>query len=211
MVGALRGRLPDIKEKLIVFGVITGIFLPLRMIFYNYFSAHWIGSLGLVSSLMFVLILLAHKRKIGRFGDLFLNQMTKTIKGKSGKVAIVFSLVLIAYFGSTLVWIERGNTVYSDEKHLVSQMLFLNYGQEKMNANDIHKILNLRPGNTLIDASNVNYVDQVISMTYAIMNDMMGGWMVNLDMILLVEQLEFLGFIIIYRRMYTPSKILLAN
>jgi hypothetical protein len=90
-------------------------------------------------------------------------------------------------------------------------MLFLNYGQEKMNANDIHKILNLRPGNTLIDTSNVNYVDQVISMTYAIMNDMMGGWMVNLDMILLVEQLEFLGFIIIYRRMYTPSKILLAN
>ncbi len=75
-----------------------------------------------------------------------------------------------------------------------------------MNANEIHKIMNLRPGNTLTDISNVNYVDQVISMTYAIMNDMMGGWMINLDVILLVEQLEFLGFIIIYRRMYNPSK-----
>jgi len=30
-------------------------------------------------------------------------------------------------------------------------------------------------------------------------------------MILLVEQLEFLGFIIIYRRMYNPSKTLLVN
>jgi hypothetical protein len=204
----LRGRLPDLKEKLIVFGVITGIFLPVRMVFYNYFSAHWIGSLGLVSSLMFVLILLAHKRKLGRFGDLFLNQLTKTIKGKSGKVAIVFSLILIAYFGSTLVWIERGNTIYSDEKHLVSQMLFLNHSPDKINVNDMHKIMNLKPGSTLIDTSNVNYVDQVISMTYAIMNDMMGGWMLNLDIIILVEQFEFLGFILIYRRMYNPSKTL---
>lgn len=207
----MRGRLPDIKEKLIVFGVITGIFLPVRLVFYNYFSAHWIGSLGLVSSLMFILILFAHKRKLGRFGDLFLNQLTKTIKGKSGKVTIVFSLILIAYFGSTLVWIERGNTVYSDQKHIVSQILFLNYGSDKLNPTDLQKIMNLRPGNNLIDTSNVNYVDQVISMTYAIMNDMMGGWMINLDMILLVEQLEFLGFIIIYRRMYAPSKTLLVN
>ena len=204
----MRGKLPDLKEKLIVFGVITGIFLPVRLVFYNYFSAHWIGSLGLVSSLMFVLILLAHKRKLGRFGDLFLNQLTKTIKGKSGKVAIIFSLILIAYFGSTLVWIERGNTIYSDEKHLVSQMLFLNHSSDKMNVNDMHKIMNLRPGSTLIDTSNVDYVDQVISMTYAIMNDMMGGWMLNLDIIILVEQFEFLGFIIIYRRMYVPSKTL---
>jgi hypothetical protein len=207
----MRGRLPDLKEKLIVFAVITGIFLPVRMVFYNYFSAHWMGSLGLVSSLMFVMILLAHKRKLGRFGELFLNQLTKTIKGKSGKIAIIFSLVLIAYFGSTLVLIERGNTVYSDEKNIVSKIIFLNYSPDKMSPNDMNKIVNFKPGNTLIDSSSVNYVDQVISMTYAILNDMMGGWMVNLDMILLVEQLEFLGFIVIYRRMYNPSKTLLTH
>lgn len=207
----MRGRLPDLKEKLVVFAVITGIFLPVRMVFYNYFSAHWMGSLGLISSLMFVMILLAHKRRLGRFGELFLNQLTKTIKGKSGKVAIIFSLVLIAYFGSTLVLIERGNTVYSDEKNIVSKIIFLNYSQDKMNANDMNKIMNFKPGNTLIDSSSVNYVDQVISMTYAILNDMMGGWMVNLDMILLVEQLEFLGFIVIYRKMYNPSKTLLTH
>lgn len=181
------------------------------MVFYNYFSVHWIGSLGLVSSLMFILILLAHKRKLGRFGDLFLNQLTKTIKGKSGKVAILISFVLIAYFGSSLMWIERGNTIYSDEKHLVSQILFLNYGHEKMDASEIHKIMSIKLGNTLIDMSNISYVDQVISMTYAIMNDMMGGWMINLDVILLVEQLEFLGFLVIYRKIYVPSKIMLTN
>lgn len=181
------------------------------MIFYTYLSAHWIGSLGLVSSLMFVLIFLAHKKKLGRFGILFLNQLTKTIKGRSGKIAIIFSLVLIAYFASTLVWIERGNTVYSDEKHLVSQIIFSNYDVNKMNQDDIHKIMNIPNGKEMADVSNVNYVDQIMSMTYAIMNDMMGGWMVNLDMILLVEQFEFLGFIILYRKIYSPQTVLLQN
>lgn len=207
----MRGNLPDIKEKLIVFGVVTGIFLPVRMVFYAYFSAHWIGSLGLVSSLMFVLIFLAHKQKLGRFGNLFLNQMTKTIKGKSGKIAIVLSLILIAYFVSTLMWIERGNTTYSDEKHLVSNMLFSNYDAHKMSLSDIHKIMGIKQGNTIFDASNVNYADRIISMTYAIMNDMMGGWMVNLDTILLVEQFEFLGFIVLYRKIYNSPKTLLTN
>lgn len=181
------------------------------MVFYAYFSAHWIGSLGLVSSLMFVLIFLAHKKKLGRFGVLFLNQLTKTIKGKSGKIAIVFSLVLIAYFASTLVWIERGNTIYSDEKHLVSQILFSNYDESKMNPGDINKIMNIKQDDAILDGSNVTYADQIISMTYAIMNDMMGGWMVNLDMILLVEQFEFLGFVVLYRKVYSPSKTLLTN
>ncbi|MDH2907991.1 MAG: hypothetical protein PXX83_07865 [Candidatus Nitrosotalea sp.] len=140
-----------------------------------------------------------------------MNQMTKTIKGKSGKIAIVFSLVLIAYFASTLVWIERGNTIYSDEKHLISNMLFSNYDTNKMSSIDIHKIMGIKQGNTMFDVSNVNYADHIISMTYAIMNDMMGGWMVNLDTILLVEQFEFLGFLVLYRKIYNPPKTLLIN
>ena len=206
----MRGRLPDIRDKLIVFGVITAIFLPVRMLFYVYFSAHWIGSLGLSSLLMFLLILLAHKHKIGHFGDLFLNQRTKTIKGNSGKVAVVISLVLIAYFGSTLVWIERGNTIYFDEKRIVSQILFSNYDIHKTNTNDITKIMNIRHMSYLFDTSHTIYVDQIVSMTYAIMNDMMGGWMVNFYMILLVEQFEFLGFLILYRKIYvSPNTLIL--
>jgi len=207
----LKGRLQDFKEKLIVFGIITGIFLPIRLIFYTYFSAHWIGSLGLVSTLMFVLILLAHKRKLGRFGNLFLKQMTKTIKGKTGKVAIIFSLVLIAYFSSTLMLIERGNTVYFHEKKILSQILFSNYGDDITTENGFHAVMNIHKSEKILDVSNVNYADQIISMTYAIMNDMMGGWMINLDMILLVEQFEFLGFILIYRKVYNSTSNVLIH
>lgn len=206
----MKGRLQELKEKLIVFGIITAIFLPVRMIFYTYFSSHWVGSLGLASSLMFILIFLAHKQKLGRFGTLFLGQMTKTINGKTGKVAIIFSLILIAYFGSTLVWIERGNTIYFHEKKILSQILFSNYGVE-MSTNDINEIINIHKSNKIMDVSNVNYADQIISLTYAIMNDKMGGWMINLDMIFLVEQFEFLGFILVYRKVYQPSSSIMVT
>ncbi len=202
----MKGRITDVKEKVIVFGIITGIFLPIRMLFYNYLSIHWIGSLGLVSSLMFVLIFLSHKKKLGHFGDLFLNQITKTVRGKSGKIAIVLSILMIAYFGSTLILIERGNTVYSDEKHLVTQMLFSNYDYNQIDVSIVHKAIRNTSENNLIGTSKLVYVDQIMSMTYAIMNDMMGGWMVNLDLILLVEQLEFLGFLVIYRKIYSQEK-----
>ena len=206
----MRGQLTDIAEKLVVFGVFIGIFLPVRMLFYAYFSAHWIGSLGIVSSLMFILIFLSHKHKLGRFGELFMHQMTKTIKGKSGKVAIILSLMFIAYFGSTLMWIERGNTVYLGEKQMISQTLFSNYNVNNMGDNDMNKILQTKSGNGLLDTSRLTYFDQIISMTYAIMNDMTGGWVVNLDTILLVEQFEFLGFIVIYRKMYhAPTTLIL--
>ncbi|MGI0007142.1 MAG: hypothetical protein ACREAR_04005, partial [Nitrosotalea sp.] len=111
----------------------------------------------------------------------------------------------------TLVWIERGNTLYYDEKHLVSDIIFSNYGVNKMSPSDIHTIMGIKQGNTIFDMSSVNYADQIISMTYAMMNDMMGGWMVNLDMIFLVEQFEFLGFIILYRKIYNSPKILSMN
>jgi len=44
--------------------------------------------------------------------------------------------------------------------------------------------------------------DQIASMTYAIMNDMMGGWLINLDKVLLIEQFEVLGLMFFYRKFY---------
>lgn len=201
----MKGTVRDVKEKLIVFGIITGIFLPLRMIFYTYLSAHWIGSLGLTSLFMFVLIFLAQKRKMGFFGELFLRQLTKTVKGKSGKIAIVFSLVLVAYFGGTLVLVERGNTVYLEEKHIVSQLLSSD-SQHQLKPNDVSTIMRIHQTDSFLDGSHITYADQIMSTTYAIMNDMTGGWLVNLDIILLVEQFEFLGFLLIYGKMCVPQK-----
>lgn len=182
-----------------MFAVVTGIFLPVRMVFYSYISSHWIGSLGLTSSIMITITFLAHKNKLGRFGNIFVGQITKTMKGKSGKIAICFSLLLIVYLGSTLVWIERGNTTYYDEKQIVSQLVFTHSDLNPSQVQDMNKILNMHKNDVLFVFSRF---DQIVSMTYAIMNDAMGGWLVNLDTILLIEQFEVLGLVFFYRKLY---------
>lgn|SRR5574337_164069 len=193
----MESRLIDIRDKLIVFVVITGVFLPIRLFFYNFISEHWIGSLGLVSSVLMIITFLAHKNRLGSFGNIFIKQMTKTMKGKSGIIAIGLSLLLIAYLGSTLVWIERGNTVYSNEKQIIYQLILSNYNPSQSQVKSMDKILQTQGNNDFLGLSRF---DQVVSMTYAIMNDMMGGWLVNLDTILLIEQFEVLGMIVFYRK-----------
>ena len=170
------------------------------MIFYTYVSSHWIGSLGLVSSMMILITFLAHKNKLGSFGKIFVKQMVKTMSGKSGIIAIGLSILLIAYLGSTLVWIERGNTIYSNEKQIISHLIFSNSGPSFLQTKEMNKILQTHDNDIFFGFSRF---DQVISMTYAIMNDMMGGWLVNLDFILLIEQFEVLGLVFFYRKVYS--------
>lgn len=146
---------------------------------------------------MLTITFLAHKNKLGQFGTIFITQMTKTMKGKSGVIAMGLSLLFIAYLGSTLVWIERGNTVYSDEKQIVSQMIFSNSNLTPSQIRETGEILQIHKNTAFFDFSRF---DQIASMTYAIMNDMMGGWLVNLDTILLIEQFEVLGLIVFYRK-----------
>ncbi len=192
-------QLLDIRNKLIVFVAVTGLFLPVRMVFYSYVSSHWIGSLGLTSSILLVITFLAHKNKLGRFGSIFVEQMTKTMRGRSGKITICFSLLLIIYLGSTLLWIERGDTTYSDEKQIVSQLVFSHSNLSPSQVQDMNKILQVHKNDIFFVVSRF---DQIVSMTYAIMNDAMGGWLVNLDTILLIEQFEVLGLVFFYRKLY---------
>jgi len=41
----------DFKEKLIIAGFLIGIFLPIRLVFVEYVSDHWLGNFGLISVL----------------------------------------------------------------------------------------------------------------------------------------------------------------
>lgn len=154
---------------------------------------------------MIAITFLAHKNKLGRFGDIFVDQMTKTMGGKSGKIAICFSLVLIAYLGSTLIWIERGNTTYFDEKQIVSQLVFSHSDPSPSQVQDMSRILQVHKNDVFFVFSRF---DQIVSMTYAIMNDVMQGWLVNLNTILLIEQFEVLGLIFLYRKLYVrPTQV----
>jgi len=108
--------LRGIFESLIVFGIMTGLLLPARLLFVEYVSDNWFGSLGIISAISILIIILARKKKLGFFGPMFERQMYKFQKGKRGLLVIGESLFLLLVLGSMIFAIDQGNSVYSDLK-----------------------------------------------------------------------------------------------
>lgn len=190
----------DFKEKIIVFGLLLGIFLPLRLVFVEYVSDQWLGNFGLISGLGLVLLILIKKGKLGRIGSIFEKQMKKAIFGKAGKFVIVLSLLSALYFGSTMVFMERGTSVYSEDSELFYDAIIQNNDLNQINPNNLKNI------HIIYDSDNRIYstMDYTFSITYSIMNEFSGGWLEHLYFILMVEQIEILGIFIFCRIFHKP-------
>lgn len=105
-----------IFESLTVFGIMTGLLLPARLLFVEYISDNWFGSFGIISVISISIIILAKKRKLSFFGHMLERQIYKFQKGKRGILVVGKSALLLALLGSTIVAIDQGNLVYSDLK-----------------------------------------------------------------------------------------------
>ncbi len=191
----------DLKEKLIILGITTGIFLPIRIVFASYVSDHWLGSLGFVSAIGLVFVYLIKKQKLGWFGKIFEKQMRKTLGGKTGKYVIIFSIVFLLYFGASLYFMDKGNTVYFNDKEVFYNAIISN---EDLSLKDVP--LEKLNGPSLLFGLNelffLSNIDYALSIAFSMMNDSTGGWLSHLVVVIFVEQLEILGLIYFLRRTY---------
>ena len=202
----------DIKEKLILLGITAGVFLPIRIIFSAYVSEHWLGSLGIVSLFALIFVFLVKKNKLGKLGEIFERQTRKTLGGRTGKIVIALSLFFLLYFGATLYFIERGNTIYFDDKEIFYLAII---NEDGYNIGDMSSYDLIGP--KLIaytDSGNLQSIaklDYMFSITYAVMNDMSDEWLSHVIIIMFVEQIEFLGIVIFFRHTYKPVKKMHAS
>ena len=190
----------DFKEKLIMIIFLMGVFLPLRLVFVEYVSDQWLGNFGLISGLGIVLLILTKKGKLGIIGSILEKQMKKTIFGKTGKFVIVISILSLLYFGSSMFFMERGESVFSEDKATFYDAIVLNNDLNQLNPNNLKNI------HIVYDSDNRIYstFDYAISITYAIMNEYSSGWIEHLYFILLVEQVEILGIFLFCRIFSRP-------
>ena len=191
----------DLKEKLIILGITTGVFLPLRVFFSSYVYDHWLGSLGLVSALGIVFVILIKKNKLGEFGRIFERQMKKTIGGKTGKYIIGFSILFLVYFGGSLYFIDRGETVYLHDKEIFFEIISTG---EKFTVDDI-PVNELHGPELFVGVDSLMWIsslDYGLSVAYAVMDEATDGWLSHLIVVIFVEQLEVLGLLYFYRRTY---------
>ncbi len=203
----------DLKEKIIVFGATIGLFLPVRLFFSAYISEDWIGSLGFMSVLAILLVVLIKWKKLGWFGVIFEKQMRKTIGGKTGKYLIGFAIFFLVYFGATLVFIDRGNTIYAEDAEIFYLAIMEKGGYD---INDLSSYGLIGPQLAYHQGSqNFNILsnfDYMFSIAYSVMNIMSDGWIEHLIVIMMVEQIELIGLLIFYRKLFKPtSRVQITN
>lgn len=193
----------DFKEKMIILGFTTAIFLPIRLLVSQYLMEHWIGTLGIASAISIILMVLVKKEKLGRLGQIFQRQMEKTLWGKSAKIIIITLVVFCAYFGATILLVDIGNTVYFEDKQIIAE----NFARNGFEKSTPVELAGPRIYQGVFGLAQIQYLEYIFAISYAMLNDASEGLLVNVHLILFIEQIEVLGLLWFYRKAFKPQTI----
>ena len=186
-------------ESLIVFGVMTGILLPVRLLFVSYVSSDWFGSFGIISAISITMIVLTKKGKLGKFGEMFERQINKLQKGKRAKIVYGQSVIFLLILGGTIFAIEQGNSTYIDLKNQI-----LAEHEEFTNPEQIlEKTGELQAQDWVLGVLGLFLAIFVafpqLSAVLAVLNDSFDGWILHFYTVGFVEYLELFGILLYFR------------
>ena len=186
-------------ESLIVFGVMTGVLLPVRLLFVSYVSSNWFGSFGIITVISIIIIVLTKKGKLGKFGEMFERQINKLQKGKKAKLVYGQSIIFLLILGGTIFAIEQGNTVYADLKEQI-----LEENEEFADPEEIlKKSEQLEAQDWFFGVLGLFLAIFIafpqLSAVLAVLNDSLDGWILHFYTVAFVEYLELFGILIYFR------------
>ena len=189
----------DFVEAIIVFSVMTGILLPVRLFFVSYVSNNWFGSFGIIAIISATIIILTKKGRLGKFGHMFERQINKFQHGKKGKVVYGQAILFLIILGGTIFAIEQGNSVYKElkEQILEEHQEFSDPNQiiektEQLNAQDwAYGFIGLFLA--------IFYAFPQLSAVFAVLNDSFNGWILHFYTVAFVEYIELFGILLAFR------------
>jgi len=174
------------------------ILIPVRMLFYSYVSTDWLGSFGAVSLISILLLILVKKNKLGRFGVMFQNQLSRLQRGKTGTLVYTYSLFTIFVLTMMIVAIEQGNSTYVDLKESIILQAFEQYQSGNyVEPPPINISTWMRGSADFFMLMLTNSPD--LSARLAIVNDLFDGWLLHFYTVGLVETVEVFGILVFYR------------
>ncbi len=188
-----------IFESLIVFGIVTGLLLPARLLFVEFVSDDWLGSFGIITAISVSVIILAKKQKLGFFGPMLERQIYKFQRGKRGIIVFGESVFLLLILGTMIVAIDQGSSIHSEYMLQNSQTLPLVDSPEQvlemtkeMTPTDWVVGFLLAPTALLTEFPKMSAA--IASIDYSL-----DGWLMHFYTVGFVEYLELLGILIFYR------------
>lgn len=189
----------DFKEKALTIAFFTGVFLPVRLLFYTFVSQWWIGSFGLITGILITVMVLSNKNKLGKLGKIVNKQVMSFSKGRYGKLSLVY-LVFMIYLYSLFIYGVENPPLERKEEFV--QVLEQEGITDLESASKAENIGWSGPGASLgiIFSLIIIMVPNSIGFAlFSIINDWTDGWMLHFATVFLIESLEVLGLVIYFR------------
>jgi len=196
-------------EFLIVTISLIAILVPLRIFSKIVFADEWIGSLGLISVILGMIIFLSKKEKLGIFGQMFIRQINKNHKGKR-KWIIYFQTILFLSIGIlTIFSIHTGNNDY----YLLKEQVITEFYKQgividsSLNFDAIQQISSQISPEQQVGAIAAlplltiqNF--EIFSVVLAVTDQMMGGWVMYFWQVMVIEIMEIVALLGITRKLF---------
>ena len=176
----------------------AGILLPARLLFVEYVSDDWFGSVGLIAAISILILVLAKKDKLGPFGPMLERQIYKFQKGKRGIVVFGESIFLLILLGGMIFAIEQGNSTYAELK----MQTFKNYSIETREQ-IVEQAKELTHYDWFIGfvTTPIAFITAFPQMSAIIasIDERFDGWLLHFYTVGFVEYLELLGILTFYK------------
>ncbi len=175
----------------------TGLLLPARLLFVEYVSDDWFGSLGIIFAISVLVIILVRKKKLGFFGPMFERQIYKFQRGKRGLLVFGESLFLLLILGSMIFAIDQGNSVYSDLK-LQTMVDSQSSSEQILESAKQWDVFDWIVAFLMVPVTFLTAFPQM-SAVIASVDQSLDGWLLHYYTVGFVEYLELFGILIYYK------------
>lgn len=197
----------ELRERFLTVLLFTGIFLPVRLVFYTYVSQYWVGSFGLMTSILIIMLILARRQKLGYVGHLIQKHAMSFSRGRFGKFALIYLVFSIYLFSNVIYGIEHPPELKAQVVSELARNGVTDMQSATIKSRDLAWDGPLAWLGPLFSLVIILIPNKLGFAVYGILNDYMHGWMLHFTTVFLVEQLEILGLVIYFRYVYREKPI----
>lgn len=173
--------------------------MPIRLAFVYFVADHWLGSFGVLTTVSVILVYLAQKNKLGKFGILFLKRMNKIQTGKKRFLVYGSLIFWITIWTLVSIGISQGTHQYQEKAEQIRQIV--NSPEGKAQQEQIRQ--QMTPEST---AKTVLYFFilpftnfEAYSILITLIDEKMNSYLSHFSVIFLVESCEGLGMLIYFK------------
>lgn len=209
----------DLLEKLLLVTISLAIFLPVRLLYYNYVSHFFGANIGILSIITITMFLLVKYKKLGWVGEIFKKQTIKLTSKKWTRRLMILGFSYMIFYGFQLYLIDYAQNENLDQ--FKSMMISLSLYTGKFNNDDFSSEMKIVNPYTLSLAMinnpsivTIYFIKNIPSIMFNVaafaflgINNLSGNWYSHYNALMFAEEGE--GYLLFFfdRKMYRNGMV----